>query len=561
MDTMQTAAKRKTRRVPKACDDCRIRKTRCNGQLPCSTCTMHQYGKCSISVIAMHVAQSFTECSYESPRKARRSGVEYIHRLEKELERLESLLTTSLPEAGIQHSAKENGVGDEMQASAPLVRARSQKADMPSLKPQTRPQQSTSSPDSLLETMVEATGRLDIDDSGNCDYNGNFAGLVLLRRIQERCSRLLRRDIAGEVSAMPSSLPQPFKSPSSPPSVSEDKRNLLPSSAVALELVSFAFDCGLPLLPFIHRPTFESLLEQSYASGPRTLDVYGQRFLALLFEVLALGEMFSKRRTEVNALSNTAEYKGDAYFRAGQSLVDITDCRDLTSLQASVCMIIYLHSSSTISTCYSRICLALASSARMGLHRSVASDGLGAVDRENRKRIFWVLRTMDTYITTTLGLPRTLSDDDIDQELPCEVEDELMGEQTSRLMPLSQRSSMTAFNAHTKLIWILAKVVKYVHSEGKANCEKSGLYRVAHARIIEVEADLAAWFDELPQPAIDDGLMPLDFTRWVICNLPDAQETADYLENPTTPTSSLRACPDGSLPPIPPSPYKAQVRH
>jgi hypothetical protein len=40
------------------------------------------------------------------------------------------------------------------------------------------------------------------------------------------------------------------------------------------------------------------------------------------------------------------------------------------------------------------------------------------LERQMRSRIFWVLRKIDVYVSTMLGLPDSIADDHIDQELP-----------------------------------------------------------------------------------------------------------------------------------------------
>src|SRR5437762_5199435 len=106
-------------------------------------------------------------------------------------------------------------------------------------------------------------------------------------------------------------------------------------------------------------------------------------------------------------------------------MIDVTDCRDLVSLQAVLFMVLFLQSSANLSTCYSYIGVALRSSLRLGLHRSI-SNSFNPIERETRKRVFWIVRKMDTYVGALLGLPKTLSDDDIDQVFPLEVDDEFI---------------------------------------------------------------------------------------------------------------------------------------
>ena len=127
-------------------------------------------------------------------------------------------------------------------------------------------------------------------------------------------------------------------------------------------------------------------------------------------------------------------------------MLDITDCRDLTSLQAIVFITMFLQSSANLSTCFSYIGIALRSALRMGLHRNLAGN-FNPIEREERRRIFWVIRKMDTYVSTLLGFPHMLSSDDIDQELPIEVDDEYITKDAVLPMPKGKVSLYAASNA------------------------------------------------------------------------------------------------------------------
>lgn len=186
--------------------------------------------------------------------------------------------------------------------------------------------------------------------------------------------------------------------------------------------------------------------------------------------------------------------------------MDIADCRDLRQIQATVFMIMFLQSSAKLSTCYAYIGVALRSALRMGLHRSF-TDSFDPIEAETRKRCFWVIQRMDTYVGALLGLPHALSDDEIDQELPAEVDDEYITKDGILPMPEGQISFMAGANAHTTLVQILAKIVRYVYPvKGSAptvpgKAVKS--YSVSYAKIVEIERDLKDWQDKLPM-----GLKP-----------------------------------------------------
>lgn len=98
----------------------------------------------------------------------------------------------------------------------------------------------------------------------------------------------------------------------------------------------------------------------------------------------------------------------------------------------------------------------------MGLHRSFnASSNL--IDAEIRKRLFWSIRKMDTFVGTMLGLPIFLSDEDADQDWPTEVDDEYITETSINSMPVGKTSILAASNAHTKIVQICAKICKYLY--------------------------------------------------------------------------------------------------
>ena len=138
----------------------------------------------------------------------------------------------------------------------------------------------------------------------------------------------------------------------------------------------------------------------------------------------------------------------------------------------------------------------------MGLHRSV-SMAFNPVEMELRKRIFWIIRKLDIYVGALLGLPQMLSNDDIDQEMPIEVDDEYITTEKVLPMPPGKLSLFAAFNSHTRLVEILAKTAKYIYplkSNRQLHGKTTSSYVVNHTKIREIEHDLQVWMEELPKP-------------------------------------------------------------
>jgi hypothetical protein len=137
----------------------------------------------------------------------------------------------------------------------------------------------------------------------------------------------------------------------------------------------------------------------------------------------------------------------------------------------------------------------------MGLHRNLAGN-FNPIERETRRRVFWVVRKMDTYVSALLGFPQMLSIDDIDQELPMETDDEYITKTSISPMPAGETSLYAASNAHTRLLDILNKVIKYIYPtkglEQSVQGSTTSSYVISHTKIREIERDLADWLDKLP---------------------------------------------------------------
>ena len=106
-----------------------------------------------------------------------------------------------------------------------------------------------------------------------------------------------------------------------------------------------------------------------------------------------------------------------------------------------------------------------------------------------------------------------LSDDDIDQDLPLEVEDACITQDAILPMSAGNTSLMAAFNAHSRLIRLLAKTVRYVYPLHTTRSKSNHAYAVSHAKIREVEQDLQRWMEDLPMALRPGGEAPPELVR------------------------------------------------
>ncbi|KAL6948681.1 hypothetical protein ACO0QE_001154 [Hanseniaspora vineae] len=315
----------------------------------------------------------------------------------------------------------------------------------------------------------------------------------------------------------------------------------LPPKEIALGFIEKTSQECCVLFRFYHRPTFSKNLDDLYRLSPAEYTSELKTFLPLCYSVMAVGALFSKsdnntapessKKTRNKRSGRTASKimndkdladEGYKYFLAARRLIDLTNARDLYSIQTIVMLFIFLQCSARISTCYLFIGVAMRSALREGLHRNIpfGTPGFSILDIEMRKRTFFSIYKMDVYVNTMLGLPRTISQQDFDQSLPLEVEDDCLTHDGIVSPPKSEfsnddnrnkdmeqpfaestLSSACIANQHTKLIMILDEIVEGLYPIKKAN------NLISHDFVTKLECKLNDWLAELPEelhPGISD---------------------------------------------------------
>ncbi|KXG48781.1 Transcription factor [Penicillium griseofulvum] len=481
----------KRRRVGRACDECRRKKIKCDGKQPCTHCTVYSY-----------------DCSYDQPSNRRRNPApQYVEALENRLQKAEALLRIVLPNVNLDDPQLDVHATEQKFAAAQKAKQATEDVK-PSVVQDTAQE---GGDEGLLETMVDNSGCLDRDDQGHWDYHGHTSGVLFVRRLRKQ---LGATDITGPMARSRPSitahmLDTPKSMSESPQDTTLPPTHDLPPRDVAHRLCHNALDHACSLMRFVHEPSFFASLERIYDTPPEQFTNEENSFLPLLYIVIAVGCLFSDDGSGQGTLDLSgyegAIGQGFQFFKAGRQLLEITDCRDLPSLQAICFMVLFLQSSAKLSTCYSYVGIALRSALRLGLHRSVAAD-FNPIERELRKRIFWVVRKMDVYVSTLLGLPQMLSDDDIDQEYPIEVDGDFITSEGITQPPSNYTPLMAGCNAHTRLSNIILKVVKYIYpvKNARYRSKSDQRYMVSHSKIREIERDLQNWMEELP-PALRPG--------------------------------------------------------
>ena len=101
------------------------------------------------------------------------------------------------------------------------------------------------------------------------------------------------------------------------------------------------------------------------------------------------------------------------------------------------------------------------------------------------------------YLNCVLGLPASLRDDDIDQDMPKEIDDEFVTEWNILHQPPDHPSIIVGCNVYTRLMGIISKITKYIYPLKAPLVDGKGLIRLDLVK--EIEQDLERWRTSIPE--------------------------------------------------------------
>lgn len=242
------------------------------------------------------------DCTFDQPSNRRRNPApQYIEALENRLQRAEALLRTVLPDVDLNDPNFDAGVPQRMHAPGHSSEQQPSSAQSRSGASHGRPTPGVDAEnDSMLESMVQKTGSLDLDDQGHWDFHGHSSGLVFLRRMREQFGDLMGGTegtglpFQKNTRPMPPGLDSPKSNAGSPNDFNSPNTHDLPPKECGKELCANALDDACALMRFIHQPTFYQLFDRIYDNPPETFGNEENKFLPLLYLVMALGCLFAK---------------------------------------------------------------------------------------------------------------------------------------------------------------------------------------------------------------------------------------------------------------------------
>ncbi|KAH7925948.1 hypothetical protein BV22DRAFT_398883 [Leucogyrophana mollusca] len=274
---------------------------------------------------------------------------------------------------------------------------------------------------------------------------------------------------------------------------------VFPDDDLGMNLVDLYFEHVNIMSPFLHRPTFV----QKVRNGVHLRD---SAFGAVYLLVCAVGSRFSDDpRVLVDDMApehscgwiffNQVELEHKT-FHAPARLEDI---------QAYCLSALFLQGTCSGESCWAVIGIAIRLAQEVGAHRRKIYRSRTSIETELWKRVFWVLISFDSFMSSYLGRPCAVNDEDLDLEPPIECDDEYWphpngpAQHESFKQPPDKPSSLAFFTHFLKLNEIIALALRTIYTTNKSKTllGHGGLREMGNV-VAKLDSALEKWVDALP---------------------------------------------------------------
>lgn len=440
------------------------------------------------------IAYNF-ECTYIEAAKKRGPPKGYVESLENRLEKMEKLLQKVCPDADF---SQELGGG-------PLDRETWQKGNMNGSTSHVMAPYATTPLEDLVSSDDDEMVSVRLaDHMQNMSINpmlsrffGKSSGIMLVQKAID-----LKKEYTGDDEIHRHDILQPkrpefhgcFPWELAAKDIVEPVYNF-PHEDLATSLVDLYFTHYNVLTPLLHRPTFERKAAQG-------LHRRNSSFGAVYLLVLAVGSRFSDDCRVF--LENQNEHSAGWRFFEQVQMVRKTllgpPC--LEDLQVHCLSVIYLQGTSAPQACWTIVGIGIRLAQDVGAHRRKAYSHKPTVEEELWKRAFWVLVSLDRLMSSSLGRPCAIQDEDFDLDLPVECDDEYWEHPDPDQMfkqPSDKPSLVSYFVNFLKLNHILAFALRTIYSINKLKVLLGFVGQQWEQQIVaELDSALNKWIDALP---------------------------------------------------------------
>ncbi|KAJ4472128.1 fungal-specific transcription factor domain-containing protein [Lentinula aciculospora] len=508
-------------RVWRACEVCRKRKVKCNGQEPCAYCV-----------------SSGKICSFKDINDNAASARQQSNSIEIRLAKVEEMIQKLLPMAHAFETWLTNNrtavSGLPFRVDPDSFRSNIQSPISRSPPSDDRPRSSTSYqasnaiktlcandiPESIFtprddtdamednssygpEKWSDRYSHLSKDSYGHLRYTGGAASFMLVDALASLQNHNAIDASPESTLSVKTDIQLPFFAPNkifrkqAALPLPEDIR--YPSHELADELVATYFSKIHHTFPILHQQTFIGqyikVMEQK-AKGKPSKD---HGFLSSLFAVFACGACLIEKGRPKSGQGEASEFRGFDFYEKAQLLFWMgTGSSQIEHVQCLSIMAICNATWNTLAQSWINVGGAVRRAQDLGLHLSGRHLPLTHFEREYRRRVWWCVYGLDRVLSISLGRPSGTHEDDYDVELPSELDDAQLAALRDGALPSysipTRKSYMTGFVALLEIYVIAGKVMRFVQSAKVEDAKSEEM----HEHIMDLDSELDSWQQNLP---------------------------------------------------------------
>ena len=399
--------RRKTPKVSRACDNCKRKKIRCDGTLPCK-----------------HCAKRNISCAYDAKYARGRPPT---------------------PPAATPINERQYSLRYELSIS------------------EQRPPAANDTSSLQVHSRVSP----DADIEGQCF--DPTSGLNFLHRAWKKL--MIQKDESASYDSNDAGRHQLLTSAGDPPfrveiDASDD---FIPDAPTARNLLQFYFETCVVTYRMFHRQTVEGWMEMFLKDREERRSIawsLGNPRAAILLTIMAIATLRLERINEETSTEDESPdvHRSDQLFCAGTKLTDMeVGFPHLESAQARLIQVLYLLQTYRMNKGWYTFGNVFHITLSLGMHRRrdkkrdcpFTSRRQNYITSECYKRTFWAAYIIDKYLSVVFGRPRLYQDEDIDQNFPDRVNDEEMTAEGPSISDDPADCYIDALISHAKCITLL----------------------------------------------------------------------------------------------------------
>ncbi|KAJ9602617.1 hypothetical protein H2200_012810 [Cladophialophora chaetospira] len=332
----------------------------------------------------------------------------------------------------------------------------------------------------------------------NSVFHGPSSNIPLSRSILQMMARANNLREPWDSSLYRGNKPSTFVNTMSSPdgnnglyqNTSSQDRYMVPPETVSDELIRQYFSNVDTLFPYIHQASFLEAYDEMKRNGPRHTRTI---WLGLFNIILAVATNMIDRSD--SSTPNQSMDEAQTFYRRAISLCDryVLGGSSLEVVQYLLAMTMYLQATQKSVQTSVVHGLAVNAAIRTGMHSVQASHKFSPLEREMRKRAWYMCMIFDRVISMTLGQPIAIPNENLIIELPTQLDyyshhDGRPGD--------SGELSLGLFNAAIGLYKITGTIIDQLYGKN-LGLDKSPSVIDIISPIAGIDNDLRDWADSL----------------------------------------------------------------